>query len=115
MTNMVWITTQFEGYHKYLKAPKDVYFLTKEHRHMFKLKVWIEVMHNNRDIEFIMFKHYIEEQIKITRLDDMSCEMISDLLYKSINNKYPNRDICIEVSEDGENGSYKEYLKGGDL
>ena len=31
--------------------------------------------------------------------------MISDDLYAVINKKYPNRDIEIEVSEDGENGS----------
>jgi len=38
-----------------------------------------------------------------------SCEMISDDLYTQIAQKYPNRDVHIEVSEDGENGSYAEY------
>lgn len=35
--------------------------------------------------------------------------MISDDLYSKISEKYPNREVWIEVSEDGENGSYTEY------
>ena len=36
-------------------------------------------------------------------------EMISDALYIEIANRYPGRDIWIEVSEDGENGSIVQY------
>jgi hypothetical protein len=35
--------------------------------------------------------------------------MIADDLYTQIAAKYPNRDVWIEVSEDGENGCYVEY------
>ena len=35
--------------------------------------------------------------------------MIADDLYAQIAAKYPNRDVWIEVSEDGENGCYVEY------
>ena len=48
---------------------------------------------------------------KTLQLDYKSCEMISDDLYAEINKKYPNRDIEIEVSEDGENGSHTVYTK----
>ena len=36
--------------------------------------------------------------------------MIAEDLHAQINNKYPNREIWIEVSEDGENGSFIKYL-----
>ena len=44
-------------------------------------------------------------------VDFKSCEMISDDLYAEISKKYPNRDIEIDVSEDGENGSHAVYYK----
>ena len=46
-------------------------------------------------------------------LNDKSCEMMSDDLFIKISTEYPNRDVWIEVSEDGENGSYKQYTAGG--
>jgi hypothetical protein len=76
---------------------------------MFKLKVWIQVFHNDRDIEFILFKRFIDGLIKNGQLNHKSCEMISDDLHSQIRNSYPNRTIWIEVSEDGENGNFKKY------
>jgi hypothetical protein len=35
--------------------------------------------------------------------------MMSDDLYDIINKKYPGREVWIEVSEDGENGSFIKY------
>ena len=37
--------------------------------------------------------------------------MISDDLYLQINERYPSRDVIIDVSEDGENGSVTQYMK----
>ena len=42
-------------------------------------------------------------------LDYKSCEMMSDELYDIIHAKYPDREVWIEVSEDGENGSFIKY------
>lgn len=108
--NFVWITTQFEGFHKYPDAPEEVAFLRDRHRHIFTLKIWIEVFHNDRDIEFILFKRFVDGLIKDNEMNFKSCEMISDDLASLINEVYPNRAINIEVSEDNENGSYKEYV-----
>jgi hypothetical protein len=111
MTNFIWITTQKEMFHKYPNAPDAVSFLRNEHRHIFKFKVYVEVVHNDRDIEFIMFKHEVETMINQLNknLKHKSCEMISNDLFKSIIKQYPNRHIKIEVSEDGENGSLYDY------
>lgn len=114
----IWVTFQKEGIHKYPAAgedPKlatgdqyDVSFLAYPHRHIFHFRVWIDVFHNDRDIEFIQFKRWLEQLYSgpqsVLQLDYKSCEMIADDLYLQISDRYPNRAIWIEVSEDGENG-----------
>lgn len=111
MKKFIWITTQFEGTHYYSYAPEEVAFLRNEHRHIFHLKVRIEVFSNDREIEFILFKRFINSLISSRNFNHRSCEMISDDLYNLIRKEYPNREIRIEVSEDNENGSYIEYGK----
>ena len=108
-TNYIWITTSFEGFHAYPDAPDEVSFLRNKHRHMFHFRVYIEVFHDDREIEFFMFKKDVEKMINFISINNKSCEMISDGLHHAIKANYPNRDITIEVSEDLENGSHKEY------
>ena len=117
----IWVTFSKEGIHKYPGAdtdPKlatgdwdDVSFLGYPHRHIFHFKVWIEVFHDDRDVEFILFKRWCLNQYKgeILQLDYKSCEMIAEDLYKQINQKYPNRAIWIDVSEDNENGCFRQF------
>ena len=114
---MIWVTFKKEGIHHYpaaLTDPnlQDVSFLGHPHRHIFHFKVWIEVTHADRDIEFIQFKRWLESLYisSILSLDNKSCEMISNDLSLTIRNEYPNREVWIEVSEDGENGSFIKYL-----
>ena len=143
---MIWVTFKKEGIHKYpaaLEDPKlatggwdDVSFLGYPHRHIFHFRVWIEVFHDDRDIEFIQFKRWLERlysgeganttsstegseeqsskeqsstNSQVLVLDYKSCEMISDELFEKIADRYPGRTIRIEVSEDGENGSDTTY------
>lgn len=112
----IFVTFQMEGIHKYPEAltnPNlaDVSFLGYPHRHIFHFKVAITVNHTNRDLEFIQFKRWLISLYdqKTLQLDYKSCEMIADDLYHSINNKYPNREVVITVSEDGENGAECHY------
>jgi hypothetical protein len=120
---MIWVTFQKEGIHKYpaaLTDPNlatgdeyDVSFLGYPHRHIFHFRVWISVQHDDRDIEFIQFKRWLislyNGQGAVLSLDHKSCEMMSEDLYNIIALKYPNREVWIEVSEDGENGSFIKY------
>jgi hypothetical protein len=118
---MIWVTFRKEGTHKYPAAltdpalatgdEYDVSFLGYPHRHIFHFKVWISVTHDDRDIEFIQFKRWLENLYKegTLQLDYKSCEMMSGDLYDAISNKYPGREVWIEVSEDGENGSFIKY------
>ena len=119
----IWVTFRKEGIHCYPAAatdPKlntageyDVSFLASPHRHIFHFRVWIDVWHNDRDIEFIQFKRWLESlyngQSSVLALDWKSCEMIADDLYTQISARYPERAVWIEVAEDGENGCLIKY------
>jgi hypothetical protein len=119
--NSIWVTFQKEGIHKYPAAltdpglatgdEYDVSFLGYPHRHIFHFKIEIEVFHNDRDIEFIQFKRWLESLYAngTLQLDYKSCEMICDELAEIINSKYPNRKLNIKVSEDNENGASCSY------
>jgi len=119
----IWVTFRREGIHCYPAAatdPKlntageyDVSFLASPHRHIFHFRVWIDVWHNDRDIEFIQFKRWLESLYSgnntVLALDWKSCEMIADDLYTQIADRYPERAVWIEVAEDGENGCLIKY------
>ena len=109
----IWVTFQKEGIHKYPDAPDEVEFLRYPHRHIFKFKVQIDVEHDDRDIEFFIFKRWLESLYAddTLQLDYKSCEMMADDLAKQIKDKYPGRRLSIDVSEDGENGCHVEYPK----
>ena len=117
----IWVTFRKEGIHRYPAAAVredlnttdeyDVTFLSYPHRHIFHFRVWIDVLHNDRDIEFIQFKRWLENlySSSILKLEWKSCEMIADDLYIQIADRYPNRAVWIEVAEDGENGCLIKY------
>jgi hypothetical protein len=123
----IWVTFRREGIHCYPAAATDpqlntnneynVAFLASPHRHIFHFRVSIDVFHNDRDIEFIQFKRWIENLYSnngivsnpVLDLNSKSCEMIADDLYVQIAARYPNRAVSIEVSEDGENGCTINY------
>lgn len=122
---MIWVTLRKEGIHRYPAAESDpnlktgdqydVSFLGYPHRHIFHFNVGIQVFHNDRDIEFIQFKRWLEQLYNgseaTLQLNFKSCEMISDDLFEQIAGRYPDRDIEITVSEDGENGATIFYKK----
>lgn len=112
----IFVTFQKEGIHKYPAAgedPKlaDVSFLAYPHRHIFHFRVVIDVFHNDRDIEFILFKRELEALYseQTLQMDFKSCEMLAEDLIDYISKKYPGRKISVEVSEDGENGATLYY------
>ena len=123
----IWVTFRKEGIHKYPAAATDpnlatgdeydVSFLASPHRHIFHFRVWIDVFHNDRDIEFIQFKRWLENlyssnnnnSSSVLELNYKSCEMIADDLYIQIAARYPERAVWIDVAEDGENGCLIKY------
>lgn len=115
-SRFIWVSFQKEGIHKYpaaLTEPAlaDVSFLGYPHRHIFHFRVEIEVWHDDRDIEFIQFKRWLEGLYSggTLELNFKSCEMIADDLYQQISTRYPGRSVRLDISEDKENGASIYY------
>jgi hypothetical protein len=109
-TNII-VTLQMEGLHNWPDAKTIVPimgFLSDIHRHIFHITCKKEVKHNDRDVEFIMFKrdleYYINTKYYSTKYNcllfgPMSCEMIAKHLIDEF-------DLCYcKVMEDNENGA----------
>lgn len=122
-----WIEVNFakEGIHRYPAAASnenlstddylDVAFLAYPHRHMFHFKVILEVYHNDRDIEFIQLKRWLEKQYSdgVMFVNNKSCEMLAEDVYNLLqtNDIYKNRNAVIHVYEDNENGAILRFTK----
>jgi hypothetical protein len=115
--SMIWVKFQKEGIHCYPAAATDpnlatgdeydVSFLASPHRHIFHFQVNIQVFDDDRDIEFIQFKRWLEKCYSngTLELNHKSCEMIARELNTTITARYPGRRTLISVSEDDENGA----------
>ena len=111
----IWVTFQKAGFHRYPAAAtdqklKDVSYLGNRHRHLFKFKVQIEVFHDDRDLEFHQVLNFCESLYQSSlEIDFKSVEMLADDLYTQLIVRYPQREMKIEVNEDGECGCLVEY------
>ena len=102
---------QVEGLHCWPDAFKvfpEVNFLSNVHRHNFHITCKKRVQHDDRDVEFIMFKRdvlehlkekYYDKRIRCHDFKTKSCEMLAKELMDKFNLKY-----C-SVFEDNENGA----------
>lgn len=111
---MIWVTFEVRGFHCYPDAPEEVAYLRERHRHKFGFRVWIEVWGDNREIEFHMTQRWLERlyaEDGALEADDKSCEMLAnDLFVRMVKEpRFQNRDIWIEVDEDGECGAFMRY------
>jgi len=81
--------------------------LRQDHRHMFHMKAYKTVNHDDRDVEFIQLKHeildylkkYYDEDKRSHYFGSMSCEMLAVELIEEFDL------IRCEVNEDNENGA----------
>lgn len=78
------VITQFEieGFHHYPNAPKEVEFLSHNHRHTFIIKSGYQVTDLNREKEIFLcrdiVKDYLNEYYGSPCIfENMSCEMIA--------------------------------------
>ena len=118
----VYVSIQKEGYHCFPEAASDPKYATGEwddvshlavrHMHYFFFKVWVEVHHSNRDIEFIQLRRWIERLYseKQLELNNSSCEMIAESLIEVLRKEYPSSEIRVDVSEDNINGALVEFV-----
>lgn len=112
----IFCKTQFEGIHFYEGAPDPVSYLKSAHRHIFGVQVELQVYGDDREIEFIMLKHKINQWINqrcvegVWPMGGMSCEMVAKALADAIANEFDiafpkSRKFSVTVDEDGENGA----------
>jgi hypothetical protein len=116
ISRKIYIRTQKEGIHRYPAAAtdpnlSDVSFLANPHRHIFHFHVAISVVHNDRDLEFILVKRNIEDWLStVYDIDYKSCEMMAEDLLEYLRTYYgSNRQYIIDVSEDNENGAIIQW------
>lgn len=99
----IWVTARFEGWHRWKDAPDECAYLRDWHRHMFHIKLGVQVTHANRDIEFIGLKAKLDTHLRTytgyEKRFELSCEQIALALQVVFNASF------VEVSEDGENGA----------
>jgi hypothetical protein len=105
----VFVTTQFEAIHNWPGCPFDeVAYLRDPHRHVFHIKAYKKVNHDDRDVEFIMLKHainnYLITKYPLRLFGAKSCEMLARELIEVF-----QLSKC-EVSEDNENGAILAVL-----
>lgn len=111
----VYCQTKWEDFHRYPNAPEEVAFLRTLHRHEFHIKLSVAVSHDDREVEFIIMKRWVEAEV-IPELKKMwefkSCEMMCEKVAELVFEKWEAVDkATVEISEDGENGSYVTFLK----
>ncbi len=117
----VYAAVQKEGYHNFPESAilesfatnddMDVSHLAAKHMHYFSIKVWVEVTHSNRDIEFIQLRRWLDKIYGFKTIDfgSKSCEMMCNDLFAQLLMKYPHSSFKIDISEDNINGAFLEY------
>ena len=105
MKRQVITANQIEGFHNWPDAPSEFIYLAARHRHMFHVRCWWEISHNNREIEINNAQQIIERDLNIAfgkpcEFQGMSCEDICEHLLSS----YPQIEK-VEVTEDGYGGA----------
>lgn len=110
MKTSIIVRFDFMATHHWPKAPSEVSFLKKEHRHLFKVSAKIEVSHNDRELEFFIVQSNLKDFVKTWgyQLGSMSCEDMAIKIAMFILYSYGDRKVSVEVSEDGENSAIVE-------
>ena len=110
-TNII-VKLQVEGTHNWPDATDgagaEMHYLEYRHRHMFHIVAKKEVFHDDRDVEFIMFKRdiiqylentYYNKESRTHEFGAKSCEMLAKEILKEFDCVY------VSVFEDNENGA----------
>jgi len=82
MNTQVIIKLLVEGFHLYESAPKEVEFLSFNHRHTFEITMGYSVRDPDREIEIFLQRDKVKGYLKkwygeTANFQGMSCEMIA--------------------------------------
>jgi hypothetical protein len=118
----VVVRTQFDGRHCWANCPiDDVAFLKNDHRHKFFVEVKVPVSHDDRDVEFFMFKGFLDRRIEVLYPQDnngikilasRSCEMVAkEIMESMVSEEFNPEWLICSVFEDNENGAEVEWIR----
>lgn len=110
---LIKVTFQWAGIHCWPDAKGRHEYLSKPHRHLFKGCAIIQVFDNDRELEFLAVKDFLQAVVLTLGVEygseDMgtkSCEEMAEYFIHNLVKEYGReRDIAVEVSEDGENSA----------
>lgn len=114
MKTYVIVRLQVDGIHNWKDAKTtfpEVAYLSDPHRHVFHIEAKKQVFHDDRDVEFIMFrkdiiqylqKKYNDETLRLCNFHGRSCEMIAKEILEEF------KCTSVSVWEDNENGAIVE-------
>lgn len=103
------VSWRMENLHAWATCPDNhpESHLRNSHRHEFHIKVMVEQLHNDRDVEYLLLKRLLKDQYRdhCPVLYNLSCEQMAERIFLYVKRQYPDRDVRVEVFEDGENGA----------
>lgn len=93
------------GWHRWPGAPERRGYLGTEHRHLFHFEVELELLHDDREVEFHDLLGEAKSAAHGPNFGTQSCEQIAAGLIDHFEEFYPGRDVRVAVFEDGECGA----------
>jgi len=111
----IFVTIRQAGFHFWPDAPETVGYLRDSHRHVFTVRAAVHVVHDDRDVEYMMFQREMRQAVYSLSapvedgLDfgSCSCEHLARGVLKLLRGLQP-RTRWVEVWEDDENGARVE-------
>jgi hypothetical protein len=101
----IWVTYSFVGFHSWPDATPSRAYLAARHRHNFGVRVDMEVLHDNREVEFHDLIDACKYHLNDVPEGGQSCEHMARHLLDNLAIEYPNRVISVSVDEDDECGA----------
>lgn len=99
------VSFQAEGWHCWPQAPQRRAYLRQSHRHMFHVYAALQVLHDERDVEFHDLRDACVQWFGSGDYGSMSCEALARQLCEQIVTTWPGRTARVVVSEDDENAA----------
>ncbi len=101
------VTHDFVGFHKWAGAPVEVDFLTDYHRHVFKVKLSVQVLGLDRELEFFTLQRQLVKVCDAFRDQyfALSCEQLAAQIAEAFLHRTEIAPYSVSVYEDGENGA----------
>jgi len=109
------------AFHNWQGAPKGKEYLGQRHRHLFHVEVCLEVLHDDREVEFhdllsfsrASFPGKVIQGIRdaalgygpVREMGGLSCEMMARAVRTAVVGKWTGRTCIVSVYEDGEVGA----------